>query len=171
MKLSKTLFVILLFVIPFSASHSKQPDRAILEMFEGTWDTTITNRANGQSIKTVGKRKWSKAGTVLHFEEMDLSTNKEQHFLITYDPNAKVFRGTFINHVVVANYEGKWDNKTTTMHWTGTDSFGSKHVAFDRFLADGKVEWSMVITSAEGKVVLELDAKSNRRDKADKEKK
>lgn len=139
--------------------------KEVLRRFLGTWDTNITNKGNGETFRTTGKRKWSKQGGVVIFDELDLSTNKEQHFLLTYDPAAKVYRGSFLNHAVVGTYLGTWDEKTATMTWEGSDSFGLRHRGTERFIDKDNVEWSLAFTDSSGKVVLELDAKSTRKKK------
>ena len=49
------------------------------------------------------------------------------------------------------------------MKWNGTDAAGVKHAGNVQFIDKDHVEWSMVVTSPEGKAVVELPAKQTRR--------
>lgn len=137
----------------------------VLERFIGTWDSVVTNKATGEKSNTTENRRWSSKGHFILSEDFDKSAKTEAHFLLTYDPNSKVYRACFINRGGVSNYVGNWDEKTHTMTWNGSDSFGNKQTGKYRFIDMDNVEWSMVFTNSDGKVVLELSTKQTRRKK------
>jgi hypothetical protein len=86
------------------------------------------------------------------------------HFLVTYDSKAKQYRACFINEEFTVPLLGKWDESTRTMRWKSSD-VAFKHDGVNRYVDKDTVEWTMTITSPEGKVVLELSAKQTRRRK------
>jgi hypothetical protein len=47
------------------------------------------------------------------------------------------------------------------MNWNGTDAAGVKHAGNVRFIDKDHVDWSMVVTGPEEKIVVELPAKTN----------
>ena len=168
-QLAITLTVLAASIVSVTAraddASKRSAELQVLERFVGTWDSVVTNKATGKKSNTIGQRRWSRKGQFILFEEFDSSTKKEQHFLLTYDPTGKVYRACFINESVVQDYVGTWDGENDTMTWNGTDSFGNKHVGVERFIDKDHVEWSMVFTNPDGKVVLELSAKVTRRKK------
>ena len=163
-----TLTLLAASMISQSTNAADTPKRSaelqVLERFVGNWDTVVTDKSTGKKSKTTGQRKWSRKGHFVLFEEFDTSTKKEQHFLLTYDRAGKVYRACFINESAVQDYVGAWDEESDTMTWKGTDSSGNRHVGVERFIDRDHIEWSMVFTTPEGKVVLEVSAKATRRE-------
>lgn len=82
---------------------------------------------------------------------------------MTYEPTAKVYRSCYIEEGTAMILLGTWDKDTQTMTWKGADAAGNKHTATHRFADKDHVEWSIVVTAADGKVVVELSAKQTRR--------
>ena len=58
---------------------------------------------------------------------------------------------------------GKWDDKTRTMTWTSTDEDGNKSVGKTKIIDNNTHEWTVVTTSSNGKLMLDLYAKNTRR--------
>jgi hypothetical protein len=83
---------------------------------------------------------------------------------MTYDAKSKQYRACFINDEFTVPLLGSWDDKAQTMRWRSAD-IAFKHDAVHRFVDKDHVEWTMTVTSPEGKVVLELSAKQTRRKK------
>ena len=57
---------------------------------------------------------------------------------------------------------GTWDESTKTMRWKSSD-IAFRHDGVHRFVNKDLVEWTMTVTSPEGKIVLEMSAKQTRR--------
>src|SRR5262245_32606430 len=93
----------------------------VLDRFIGDWETTITNRATGEKTNTIESRKWSRGNKFVLSEDKDLSTKKEAHFLVTYDPKGKQYRACFINDEFTVPLVGTWDEKSQTMTWKSAD--------------------------------------------------
>ena len=112
---SMTLAVLVAAIFAENVNADDAPKRSaelqVLERFIGTWDSVVTNKTTGEKSNTIGQRRWSRKGQFVLFEEFDSSTKKEQHFLLTYDPNGKVYRACFINESAVANFGFK-------THWS-----------------------------------------------------
>ena len=141
----------------------RSPELQVLERFIGTWDSVVTNETTGAETSTIEERRWSRKGQFVLSEDFDRLTKKEAHFLMTYDPNAKVYRTCFITEGSVAIILGTWDEDNDTMTWSGTDSAGNRLSGKSRFIVKDHVEWSMVFMNLAGKVVSELDTKQSRR--------
>lgn len=135
----------------------------VLDRFIGNWETVITVKPTGEKYNTTENRKWSREGTFVLSEDLNLSTKKEAHFLLTYDPNAKVYRACFIEEGNAMILVGTWDKDTQTMKWASPDGAGTKYTGNNRFIDRDHVEWSMVVTGPDGKVLVELAAKQTRK--------
>ncbi len=122
----------------------------------------VTVQGTGEKSTSIQTRKWSRDGKFVLSEELDVSTKKESHFLVTYDPMAKKYRACFINEGATVPLLGTWDESNQTMTWTSAD-VAFKHEGVHRRVNADLVEWTMTVTSPEGKVVLDLSAKQTRR--------
>jgi hypothetical protein len=159
-------------VLTAPARHSSADDipkrtaeLQVLDRFIGTWDSVVTNKMTGDTGDTIEERRWSRKGTFVLSEDFNLRTQKEAHFLMTYDPNAKAYRTCYIDEFNTAPILGTWDEKTQTMTWNGTDAYKSRLTGTYRFVDKDTVEWSMIFTDPDGKVVIELATKQTRRKK------
>jgi hypothetical protein len=146
-------------------SSKRSAELQVLDrLFIGDWETVVTIKGTDEKSTSIQSRKWSREGKFVLSEEQDLSTKKESHFLITYDSKGKQYRACFINDEVTVPILGTWDEKSQTMKWKSPD-VAFKHDGIHRFIDKDHVEWTMTVTSPEGKVVLELSAKQTRRKK------
>ncbi|MFM8215019.1 MAG: DUF1579 family protein [Pirellula sp.] len=134
----------------------------VLEYLIGDWETVVTVKETEVKATSIQSRKWSRDGKFVLSEELDLSTNKESHFLVTYDPTAKKYRACFMNEGATVPLLGTWDESNKTMTWKSTD-IAFEHEGVHRKINDDLVEWTMTVTSPEGKVVLDISAKQTRR--------
>jgi hypothetical protein len=165
-------FVAMTFTLLAAASDSsnlraddapkRSADLQVLDRFIGNWETAVIAKGTGEKFNSIESRKWSREGTFVLSEDQDVATKRESHFLITYDPKSKQYRACFINNEFTVPLLGTWDERTRTMKWISSD-VPFKHESVHHFIDKDHVEWSMVVTSPEGKVVLELSAKQNRR--------
>jgi hypothetical protein len=142
---------------------SRSAELQVLERILGDWETAITIKGTGEKFNTVEIRRWSKEGKFVLSEDRNLSSKKEAHFLLTYDPNAKKYRACFIEEGNAVLLLGTWDNDSQTMKWAGTDAAGVKHQGTYRFLDKDHVEWTLEVTGPDGRVLAELSAKQTRR--------
>ena len=165
-----TMIAALLFTASVSGSVSAQeapkrtPESQVLDRITGDWETTVTNKTTGEKFTTIQSCKWSREGMFVLSEDQDTRTKKESHFLATYDAKAKQYRACFISDEYTVPLLGTWDEKTQTMNWKSADT-AFKNAVVDRFIGKDQIEWTMTVTSPEGKVVLELSAKQTRRKK------
>ena len=145
------------------AQENRSAELQVLDrLFIGTWESVVTNNTTGEKSNTVEKRRWSKAGSFILSEDMNLSTKQEAHFLITYDPNGKKYRSCYIDQNGAAIINGTWDEDTDTMEWSGIDFAGNKSAGKTRLIDKDHIEWSLVITNPDGKVLVELSTKQQR---------
>jgi len=136
----------------------------VLDRYIGDWETVVTAKGTDEKSTSIESRKWSREGKFVLSEKQDVSTKKEAHFLITYDSKGKQYRACFINDEFTVPLLGTWDEKGKTMKWKSSD-VAFKQDAIHRFIDKDNVEWTMTVTSPEGKVALELSAKQTRRKK------
>jgi hypothetical protein len=147
------------------------PELKVLEQLIGTWDEVLTNKPTewtpkAQRSTSVTKKKWALGGRFIRMEGVWNPAKTEFSSFITYDPATREYRtwyfdagGGFPRGVV----RGKWDNKTRTMTWTGTDEFGNKSVGKTKIISKDSHDWTVVTTDPKGKVVLDLQGKNTRR--------
>jgi hypothetical protein len=152
--------------VPKTVSAQTAPVRSaelqVLDrLFIGDWETVVTVKGTDEKSTSIQSRKWSREGKFVLSEERDLSTKQESHFLITYDSKGKQYRACFINDEATIPILGTWDEKSQTMKWS-SPAVAFKHDGVHRFIDKDHVEWTMTVTSPEGKVVLELSAKQTR---------
>jgi hypothetical protein len=129
----------------------------------GQWETVITSKPDGETFRSVQDRKWSKQGEFVISEEINIATKKESHYLVTYDPNAKRYRGVFVDERNAVILLGTWNEEAQTMTWVSAEGAPAKHTATQRFIDKDHVEWSMTVTGPEGQLFVELSAKQSRR--------
>jgi hypothetical protein len=135
----------------------------VLDRFIGSWESVFTIKATGEKFNTIENRRWSKEGKFVLSEDLNLSSKKEAHFLMTYDPNAKAYRACFIEEGNAVVLLGTWDKDAQVMKWAGPDGAGAKHTGATRFIDKDHVELSMLVVGPDGKVLVELSAKQTRR--------
>jgi hypothetical protein len=140
----------------------RSPELKVLDRYLGEWETEATVKGTGDKSISHQSRKWSRQGKFVLSEELELATKKESHFLVTYDPKVKQYRSCFINEDVAVPLLGTWDEKSQTMHWKSAD-VPYQHDMVQHFTAKDRAEWTMTVTSPEGKIVLEISAKQTRR--------
>lgn len=159
------LFPILILNSPLSADDVPQrsAELQVLDRMVGNWETVITAKPAGETFKTVQDRKWSKEGKFVLSEDMNVETKEESHYLVTYDPNAKRYRGVFVGEKNAVILLGTWNEDSQTMNWVSAEGTPAKHTATHRFIDKDHIEWSMVVTAPDGKVLLDLSAKQTRR--------
>lgn len=153
-------------IVPWSMYAGDAPKRSaelqVLDYLIGDWETVVTILGTGEKSTSVQTRKWSRDGKFVLSEEMDISSKKESHFLATYDAKARHYRACFINENFTVPLLGTWDESKKTMTWKSSD-VAFKHEGIHRSVNKDLVEWTMTVTSPDGKVVLELSAKQTRR--------
>lgn len=160
--------MVAVFVFASALNAGDAPKRStelqVLDYLIGDWETVVTVKETGQKSTSIQTRKWSRDGKFVLSEELDTSSKRESHFLVTYDPMAKKYRACFMNEGATVPLLGTWDESNKTMTWKSTD-VAFKHEGVHRRVSDDLVEWTMTVTSPEGKVVLDLSAKQSRRKK------
>ena len=59
--------------------------------------------------------------------------------------------------------KGTWDEKTRTLTFRDTDEAGNKALSHHKFIDKDHSEWTFVITSPTGTVLLDMNGKCTRR--------
>lgn len=167
MRLIAIALTILTFVSLSCVRADDPPQRSaelqVLERFIGSWETTVTNKMTGEQFNTIENRRWSREGKFVLSEDLHLGSKKEAHFLLTYDPNAKMYRACFVEDSNAVILLGKWEKEAQTMKWSSPERDGIRHTGTMRFIDKDHVEWSMIVASPRGQVLVELSAKQARR--------
>ena len=150
---------------PLSAEDApkRSAELQVLDRLIGDWQTEVTVKTTGEKFNTTESRRWSKEGKFVLSEDLNLSTKKEAHFLLTYDPNAKVYRACFIEEADAVLLHGTWDEGTQTMKWVSPDGAGARHAGSSRFIDKDRVDWSLTVTGPDGKVLVDLSGKQTRK--------
>jgi hypothetical protein len=154
----------------FGASN-KAPEFKVLARLIGDWDTHTTISpgiwvANGSVSDGVETVEWTLGDKVLQSKHVQRPENAETLELETYDAQQGVFRlwhfdsaGNFPR----GNYEGRWDEKTSTLTYEGTDADGVSVRLARRFLSDDRLETEAVWRDKSGQVVMEMKKSADRR--------
>jgi len=150
---------------PLSADDTakRSDELQVLDRFIGTWDSVVTNKTTGEKSSTTEQRRWSRKGTFVLSEDFNPTTEKEAHFLMTYDPHDKAYRTCFMAQSNTTPIRGTWEEEAQTMGWNGADAYNNRVTGTRRFIDKDTAEWLLVITNPEGQVLTELSAKQKRR--------
>lgn len=120
----------------------------VLERRLGTWQQTMTIKpVLGQATKnnSVGTVKPAFGGTFLQIVNLGEDGN-ETIELATYDPTRKCYRlWTYNSSGNVIEWDGTWDDATTTMTWKATVSGGYAAVLNWKFVAADRIETTVVV--------------------------
>lgn len=148
----------------------KIPELKVLDHYAGDWDVEMTST---ELPFTKGKvsGKWILDGRFLQqvgeLTDKDGASAMKYSSLMTYDPEAKVYRTwSFLSNGHAGESEGKWDPTRKTMNSIGRkDPSGSFSTTTADFSAGGTEAWKIVVTDRTGKVVSEMSGKNTRRKK------
>lgn len=147
------------------------PELRVLEPMIGAWDEVVTYKPAEWTPKadrqaSVTKKTWTLGGKFLRMEGAWNPAKTEFASLLTYDANSKEYRHWYFDSTgsfLRGTPHGKWDDRTRTMTWTSTDEDGNKSVGKTKIIDNDTHEWTVVITSPNGKLMLDLYAKNTRR--------
>jgi hypothetical protein len=146
------------------------PELQVLQTI-GTWDEVMTNKPSewlptaGQST-TVTKKTWFLGDKFVRMEGVLQPSKTEFFSLLTYDPDVKVYRTWYFDSggaMPRGMVQGTWDEKTRTITWTGTDEAGNKTTGKSKFTDKDNHEWTLVVKSPDGKLLLDMSGKCTRR--------
>jgi hypothetical protein len=146
------------------------PELQVLETI-GTWDEVMSNKASewlpkpGQST-SVTKKTWFLGGKFVRMEGVSEPTKIEFLSLLAYDPEVKAYRNWFFDSggaMPRGSVLGTWDAKTRTITWAGTDEAGNKVTGKTTYTDKNNQEWTLLIKSPDGKVMLDIAGKCTRR--------
>lgn len=151
-------------IVKAQDAPKRSAELQVLDRYIGEWETVVTVKDTGEKLTSIENRKWSREGKFVLSENFDFLPKREAHFLFTYDSKAKQYRACFINEEFTVPLLGQWDEIQKTMRWQSS-GVAFKHDSVHRFIDNEHSEWTMTVTSPEGKVVLELSAKQTRRKK------
>lgn len=142
-----------------------------LEDMIGAWDEVMTNKPTdwtpkAETATAVTKRTWSLGGKFLRGDGAWQPAKTEFLHLMSYDPDAKVYRSWYFDAsgaMPRGSMTGTWDAKSKTLTWTGADEAGNKTVGTHKIIDKDHTEWTMVVKTRDGKVVLDFTGKCKRR--------
>jgi hypothetical protein len=142
----------------------------VLEDMIGTWDEEMTNKETEwtpkvEKSKALTKRTWALGGKFMRGEGAWQPAKNDFLHVLSYDPVAKGYRswyfdsaGTMPRTAVTA----AWDEKTRTLTWQDTDDARNKIVGTHKIIDKDHTQWTLVTTSPEGKILLDLTGKCRR---------
>jgi hypothetical protein len=137
----------------------------------GTWDEVMTNKETEWTPKAekstaVTRRTWALGGKAIRGEGAWQPAGNEFLHVLGYDPEAKVYRSWYFDaagSMPRTHTTGTWDAKSRTMNWSSADDAGNKVTGTHKIIDRDHTEWTMVVTSPAGKVLLDLTGKCTRR--------
>ena len=152
-------------------TSERPPEVQVLDYFIGTWDEYVTSQPTAQSPQAskstvVTMRTWSLGGKLVRAVGTWQPAKTEFLHLVNYDPVTKVYRSWYFDTaggIPRESVVGNWDEKTRTMTWRSSDEAGNKTVGTERCIDKDHYEWTHVVTTLGGKVVIDLVGKCTRR--------
>ncbi len=152
----------------YAQEGAEDPQRsAVLNRFIGTWDMeVIAKPAGGEETteKAVETRNWTDGGKVIHFEKSNAG-DQEFHMLVTYSEESETFPGVLMFGTQQAMVVGVWDEKNSTMTFSGQYANGNTFVFRNRFDDANTAESKGTLRDARGNLLVEITYKQNRRPK------
>ena len=155
-------------VVKADDAPKRSAELQVLDRFVGTWDIKVTVKPAGDAettYKAISTRSWSQRGTFIHFDDPNFERPDEPEFqmLLTYDPEARNYPGVMMMGPSRSQITGTWDEMTKMMSFKATLPDGNKLKSTHRFIDENHADPSGVITTPDGKVILELSWKQTRR--------
>jgi hypothetical protein len=90
----------------------------------------------------------------------------EDQQIMTFDPKKKAFRRWYFDSDGnIRESTGKWDDKSSTLTWTGSMDEGTTVVSVWKFTDKDALDWTWTRKDKEGKVVGRIEGKSVRQTK------
>lgn len=143
----------------------------VLDRMIGAWDTVSIKKPaawspDGDRDAAIVTRRWILDGRFM----MDTSIHSdgvESIGLITFDPQMKAYRSWWFNSLGHRNTgSGSWDEAAQTLSLRSHLEEGRSMETSVRFEDRNQEEWRFLVTDAAGKVYLDMDITSTRRDAA-----
>ena len=141
----------------------RSPELKPLDYFVGSWIQEVTNTSTGTKVVSNITRKWSQGGQYVISEDVETKSKKESLFLMTYDPNEKVYRTAYMSSYGVTMILGKWNEEKRTMNWTGKDAWENTLKGATAYTDKDNGTWWMKFTNPEGELNFELIGKLTRK--------
>lgn len=167
-----TLLLLALSTVSFASAQDQA--NAPTEFFArrvGEWDTETSIKpgvwgADGNQSKGSEVIEWSLGKKFIRGNGKSQPGNLESMFMETYDSEAGVFRswffdsnGSFPRNEMI----GRWDGKTNTMTYKGTDPNGVSTTVILKLTDLDHVDWTGTWQDKSGKVLMEMVGKTSRR--------
>lgn len=132
---------------------------AVLQRFVGNFRTHVIIRRQGSVLESHGfaEGRWTMEGRFVEFRSRTDPPGESDLQVMTWDEEARVFRQwLFDSSGYRHEASGQWIPATTTLHWEGSGD-GTTFVIPDRFMPDGRLEWSLTRRNGAGQVVQEIE--------------
>jgi len=145
------------------------PELKVLEKRIGTWTTETVVKPGpwnptGQKATGVETTEWILGGRFLQTRNANRPANPDNMSLCTYDPQLKAFRTWYCDDQGFVNdMTGQWDEAAQTLNWTSEAKNGFRATAAMRIAGPDNIEWQMAVKDADGKVMLEMAGKLERK--------
>jgi len=156
----------------FTAAADEPKQSAELKVLDGmigTWDEVVTHKPSVWVPKEVKmtsltKKSWSLGNKYVRMEGSFQPEKVDFLALMTFDANVKAYRAWYFDGhgTTPSPVPGVWDDKTQALTMSGKDEFGYKVVSVHRFINKDRHEWTYVITSPEGKLMLDMEGNCTR---------
>ena len=155
--------------VPGMILPGNPPELKVLEKRIGTWTTEAVIKPGpwnptGRTITGTETTEWILGGRFQQTRSANRPANADGMFLVTYDPQLKAFRGWHADDQGFVNdMTGQWDEAAQTLNWTSEGKNGFRATASSRHVGPDHIEWQMVVKDPEGKVMLEMAGKLERK--------
>lgn len=167
------LVVLLSFPTITVAQDAAEPsaEMKLLEDMVGTWDEVMTNKPSewipeaGES-KAITTRVWALDGKFIRGTGSWQPADTEFLHMLGYDPADETYLSWYFDaagSIPRIATSGTWDAETRTLKWSGTDAAGNRSVGTTRIVDEDHNDWTVITTSPDGKVLLDLTGKCTRR--------
>jgi hypothetical protein len=169
----KTLWAALtigLLVVPgsFTALADEKPaELKVLERFIGTWKDEAVYKPSPQTPKerretSTSRFEWSLAGRFV-VGRGKTTDGDEDLQILSFDTKKKAFRRWYFDSDGnTRESTGKWDEKSSTLTWTGSSDEGTTVVSVWKFTDKDTLDWTWTAKDKDGKLAGRIEGKSVR---------
>ena len=150
----------------------QSPELKVLQRFVGSWQQQVLiNTAEWISerltMTATVTADWILSGRMVENKGVYSPGGMRFLVIVAYDAENKEYRQwCFDSHGTIPRGDesrGKWDETTQTFTWLSSTSDGGTQTQTHRFIDKDAFEWTLVRKDRNGKVYLDIEAKSKRK--------
>lgn len=147
---------------PARLEPSEADGAAVLRRFLGVWRTEAVIRQPGPPARERRTTGRAAGRFIVHDQYLEFRTTSieppglAELQVMTYDPEAGFRQWVSDSDGYRHEAVGRWDAATSTLRWEGKVD-GTTFVIEDRWVSRDRLEWTLVRTAADGRIVQSIE--------------